>query len=163
MEQLRAAIQLRHNEVIAFNEDLRETALRQTEKEILQLTNEVFALQNKLENIAASQLTGQQRQNEIRTQIEQTIQSVANVRGELSNLTGLLQENTQQLQFAEEAFRLGRLLTRKPYVSSMSLTWVFPGSKVKLLLFARSLISRIASFRIYKFKLQIALHKCKIP
>lgn len=109
VEQLRAAIQLRHNEVIAFNEDLRETALRQTEKEILQLTNEVFALQNKLENIAASQLTGEQRQNEIRTQIEQTIQSVANVRGELSNLTGLLQENTQQLQIAEEAFRLGEI------------------------------------------------------
>jgi len=107
VEQLRAAIQVRHNEVIAFNEDLRETALRQTEKEILQLTNEVFALQNKLENIAASQQIGEQRQTEIRSQIEQTLQSVATVRGELSSLTALLQENTQQLQGAEEAFRLG--------------------------------------------------------
>ena len=104
---MRAAIQVRHNEVIAFNEDLRETALRQTEKEILQLTNEVFALQNKLENIAASQQIGEQRQTEIRSQIEQTLQSVATVRGELSSLTALLQENTQQLQVAEEAFRLG--------------------------------------------------------
>jgi chromosome segregation protein len=107
VEQLRAAIQVQHNEVIAFNEDLSETALRQTEKEILQLTNEVFALQNKLENIVASQQIGEQRQTEIRSQIEQTLQSVATVRGELSSLTALLQENTQQLQVAEEAFRLG--------------------------------------------------------
>jgi chromosome segregation protein len=107
VEQLRAAIQVQHNEVIAFNEDLSETALPQTEKEILQLTNEVFALQNKLENIVASQQIGVQRQTEIRSQIEQTLQSVATVRGELSSLTALLQENTQQLQVAEEAFRLG--------------------------------------------------------
>lgn len=109
VERLRADIQVRHNEVIAFNEDLRETALRQTEREILQLTNEVFALQNKLENIAAAQLTGKQRQNEIRQQIDQTLQSVATVRGELSDLTTQLQENSQRLLVAEEAFRAGEL------------------------------------------------------
>lgn len=107
VEQLRASIQIKHNEVIAFNEDLRETALRQTEKEILQLTNEVFALQNKLENIAASQQTGLQRQQEIRVQVEQTLQSVAAVRSELTDLTVQLQENSQRLQVAEEAFRVG--------------------------------------------------------
>ncbi len=75
----------------------------------MQLTNEVFALQNKLENIAAAQLTGKQRQNEIRQQIDQTLQSVATVRGELSDLTTQLQENSQRLLVAEEAFRAGEL------------------------------------------------------
>lgn len=107
VEQLRAAIQVRHNEVIAFNEDLRETALRQTEKEILQFTNEVFALQNKLENIAASQQIGEQRQAELRSQIDQTLQSVETVRAALTSLTAALQENVQQLQLFEEAFRVG--------------------------------------------------------
>jgi len=107
VEQLRAAIQVRHNEVIAFNEDLRETALRQTEKEILQLTNEVFALQNKLENLTASQQIGEQRQTELHTQIEQTVQSVATVRTELTSLIIQLQEDAQQLQLVEEAYRVG--------------------------------------------------------
>ncbi|MBM3158883.1 MAG: chromosome segregation protein SMC [Bacteroidetes bacterium] len=107
VEQLRAAIQVRHNEVIAFNEDLRETALRQTEKEILQFTNEVFALQNKLENIAASQQIGEQKQAELRAQIDQTLQSVETVRTALTSLTAALQDNAQQLQLFEETFRVG--------------------------------------------------------
>jgi len=107
VEELRAAIQVRHNEVIAFNEDLRETALRQTEKEILQFTNEVFALQNKLENIAAFQQIGEQRQIELRAQIEQTLQSVATVRMDLASLIAQLQEDAQQLQVVEEAYRVG--------------------------------------------------------
>src|SRR5205814_5268928 len=37
VELLRSDIQARHNEVIAFNEDLRETTIRDTEKEIQQL------------------------------------------------------------------------------------------------------------------------------
>ena len=34
VEKLRSDIQARHNEVIAFNEDLRESAIRETEREI---------------------------------------------------------------------------------------------------------------------------------
>ena len=52
-------IQARHNEVIAFNEDLRETAVRETEREIQQLTNEVFSLHNKLENLHSMQTNSQ--------------------------------------------------------------------------------------------------------
>ncbi len=51
VEALRLHIQARHNEVIAFNEDLRENAVRETEYDIQQLTNQVFSLHNKLENL----------------------------------------------------------------------------------------------------------------
>jgi chromosome segregation protein len=105
VEELRANIQLKHNEVIAFNEDLRENKLRETEREIQQLTNEVFALQNKIENLQASQNSSQQRLTELHSQVEQTQQSVADVRKELETLNVELEQRSQGLQQAEEEYR----------------------------------------------------------
>src|SRR5690606_33039687 len=53
VQELKTKIQTKHNEVIAFNEDLRENAIKETEKAIQELSNQVFSLQNKMENIQA--------------------------------------------------------------------------------------------------------------
>src|SRR5690606_5358948 len=81
-DDLRAQIQARHNEVIAFNEDLRETALRETEHEIQQLTNQVFSLHNKLENLHSLQTNSQQRLEDLTHQVQQTQNSVEGVRNQ---------------------------------------------------------------------------------
>jgi chromosome segregation protein len=62
-------IQERHNEVIAFNEDLREHAIRDTEREIQQLTNQVFSVQNRLENLTHTQTASQKRLEDLHTQL----------------------------------------------------------------------------------------------
>ncbi|NDF99493.1 MAG: chromosome segregation protein SMC, partial [Chitinophagia bacterium] len=105
VESLRARIQTRHNEVIAFNEDLRETALRQAEKEIQQLTNEVFAIQNKMENLSATQQSSITRIAELEQQVEQTLQSVAGVRSEFEQLNATFAGLQISLQGAENEFR----------------------------------------------------------
>lgn len=105
VESLRARIQTRHNEVIAFNEDLRETALRQAEKEIQQLTNEVFAIQNKVENLLATQQTSVARMAELQQQVEQTLQSVSGVRSEFEQLNATFAGLQISLQGAENEFR----------------------------------------------------------
>jgi chromosome segregation protein len=46
-----AQIQTRHNEVIAYNQNLKEQAIRDTEREIQQLNNQSFGIQNRLENL----------------------------------------------------------------------------------------------------------------
>src|SRR5207344_1471000 len=48
---LKAEIQQRHNEVITYNNQLKENAIRQTQQDIIQLTNLVFSLQNKIESL----------------------------------------------------------------------------------------------------------------
>jgi chromosome segregation protein len=106
VEALRADIQARHNEVIAFNEDLRESAIRETEREIQQLTNEVFALQNKLENLHGMQASSQHRLEELNGQMQQTHISVEDVRNQLGILNEQLQANSAKLAEAEEAFRV---------------------------------------------------------
>ena len=105
VEALRSDIQGRHNEVIAFNEDLRETTIRDTEREIQQLTNEVFSLHNKLENIHSMQTNSQHRLEELILQTQQTVNSVEGVRAQLNDFNGQLQANAAKLTEADEAFK----------------------------------------------------------
>ena len=105
VEKLKEEIQARHNEVIAFNEDLRETAISDTEFEIQQLTNQVFSLHNKLENLHAMQSQGQHRMEELNLQLQQTQGSVEGVRIDLQHLNEELQLNANRLKDAEETFK----------------------------------------------------------
>ena len=106
VEALRADIQGRHNEVIAFNEDLRENTIRETEREIQTLTNEVFALHNKLENLHAMQSNSQHRLEELHLQVTQTHESVSGVRNQLAEYNELLQQHANRLAEAEELFKV---------------------------------------------------------
>ncbi|MBI5857262.1 MAG: chromosome segregation protein SMC [Sphingobacteriales bacterium] len=106
VELLRSEIQERHNEVIAFNEDLRETTIRDTEKEIQQLTNEVFSLHNKLENLHSLKTSSQQRMEELNLQMQQTHDSVEGVRNQLNDYNQQLQVTAAKLAEADEAFKV---------------------------------------------------------
>ena len=106
VELLRSEIQARHNEAIAFNEELRETTIRDTEKEIQALTNEVFALHNKLENLHSLRTSSQQRLDELQVQMQQTVSSVEGVRNQLTGFNEALQVNAAKLAEATEAFRV---------------------------------------------------------
>ncbi len=106
VELLRSEIQARHNEVIAFNEDLRETTIRDTEKEIQQLTNEVFSLHNKLENLHSMQTNSQHRLEELNLQMQQVVASVEGVRNQLGQFNEQLQVNAARLADADEAFKV---------------------------------------------------------
>ncbi|HEX4876692.1 MAG TPA: chromosome segregation protein SMC [Chitinophagaceae bacterium] len=106
VEALRTDIQARHNEVIAFNEDLRENAIRETEREIQQLTNEVFSLHNKLENLHSLQTNSQHRMEELSLQVQQALSSVEGVRNQLGEYNELLQSNAAKLSEAEETFKV---------------------------------------------------------
>ena len=102
---LRAEIQARHNEVIAFNEDLRESAIRETEKEIQALTNQVFSLHNKLENLHSLQASSQNRWEELTQQMEETQLSVSSVRQQLAEFNEELQAIASRRAEADEAFK----------------------------------------------------------
>ncbi len=105
VEKLRSTIQARHNEVIAFNEDLRESAIRETEREIQQLTNQVFSLHNKLENLHSMQSTSQNRLEELVMQLDQTQHSVEGVRHELTAFNEELLSYGGKLAGADEEFK----------------------------------------------------------
>jgi len=106
VEKLKEEIQARHNEVIAFNEDLRETAISDTEFEIQQLTNHVFSLHNKLENLHGLQSQSEHRMEELNLQLKQTHSSIEVVRIDLQHLNEELQLNANRLKDAEETYQV---------------------------------------------------------
>jgi chromosome segregation protein len=104
VNDLSSQIQERHNEVIAFNADLKENVIRQTEQEIIQINNQLFNILNKLENLHHSQSQAQNRIEEMQGQLEDTHASVETVRNELTQLNENLSSYTNQLREAEEAY-----------------------------------------------------------
>ncbi len=103
---LKASIQAKHNEVTGYNEQLKETAIKQAQEDISRLTNLVFSLQNKIENLHASQHTSQNRLEELQINLEQTSGGVEGVRAEWKQLVGVLDELREKLKVLEDDYRV---------------------------------------------------------
>ncbi|GAO43915.1 chromosome segregation protein SMC [Flavihumibacter petaseus] len=105
VNNLRAAIQQKHNEVISFNEQLKEQAIRQGQQDINQLSNQLFALQNKIENLHAQQSTGRNRLEDLQQQLQTTQGGIAGTRQELQQLMELIAETGSKLLEQEQAYK----------------------------------------------------------
>ncbi|MBN8859966.1 MAG: chromosome segregation protein SMC [Sphingobacteriales bacterium] len=103
---LRSDIQAKHNEVIGYNEQLKEQAIKQTQDTINQYTNHVFAIQNKIENFLHQEETGTKRLNDLSDQLQNNQDSIADVREELEKLNTQLQELQARLQQSEKEYSL---------------------------------------------------------
>lgn len=103
---LKSQIKQKHNEVIGYNEQLKENTIKQTENEINQLTNQVFASKNKIENLQTAQQNSQQRLEEIETRLQDEHNSIASTRKTLQQLNEQLQQTKQSLNNIEKDYQL---------------------------------------------------------
>ena len=103
---LKTNIQAKHNEVIAYNEQLKENAIKQTQQEINQLTNLVFALQNKVENIHHLEVSSNNKITEMQEQLDHNQQAIANTRDELEKFNTQLDHLANTMQAAEQAYAM---------------------------------------------------------
>ena len=103
--ELKANIQKKHNEVIGYNEQLKENLIRQTENEINQLTNNLFAARNKMENLQNSQQHAAKQMQDVtgRLQNEQAI--IETLRAEFVTLNEELAATTAAIKEAEDAYK----------------------------------------------------------
>lgn len=101
---LKHQIQAKHNEVIAFNEDLKENVIRQTQEQINSLTNQLVALQSKIENLQYSQENGENRLAEVEAQLQQHVDSIADVRELLEKYNQQMEDLSVQLQGMEQEY-----------------------------------------------------------
>ncbi|HEV2353467.1 MAG TPA: chromosome segregation protein SMC, partial [Puia sp.] len=76
VSELKAAIQEKQEEVAGYSEQLKEQAIRQTQEDCNRLTNFVFSLQNKIENLHALQESSQGRLQELQLNLEETIANI---------------------------------------------------------------------------------------
>ncbi len=106
VNNLKTDIQFKHNEVIGFNEQLKETAIKQAQEDISRLTNFVFSLENKTENLHASQSTSQNRLEELQLTLEETVGGVEGVRNEWMQLVSALNELRDKLRGSEDEYKV---------------------------------------------------------
>jgi len=104
VNDLKTVIQNRHNEVIAFNEQLKENAIKQTQQDINNLTNHVFSLQNKIENLHHLEETSSKRVEELQEQLETNHDAISSTRDELEKFNTQLEELGDKMQLIEQDY-----------------------------------------------------------
>lgn len=105
VDLLKEQISKKHAEVIGYNAQLKEQAIRQTEQEILQLTNAVFAAQNKRENLQHLQENAARRSDQYAEQLETQQDAIANIRETLENVAADLESQREKLANAETLYK----------------------------------------------------------
>jgi len=105
VNDLKKVISERSNEVIAFNEQLKENAIKQTQEQISSLTNQVFVLQNKMENIQHAEEAGSKRLTELKEQLQANHDNIASTRLELEELNNKLKELSERMNLLEVDYK----------------------------------------------------------
>ena len=105
VNDLKVAIQEKHSEVVGYNEELKEQAMRQTQDDINRLTNFVFSLQNKVENLHTQQHTSLNRLEELQLSLEETIAGIEDTRSAWTELVKVVADLKEKSQLAEEEYR----------------------------------------------------------
>jgi chromosome segregation protein len=102
---LKSDIQSKHNEVIAFNEQLKENAIRKAQDDISSLTNQVFSLENKIETLHAQQHSSLNRLEEMQNDLSATMSSIEGTRNEWMDLVTLLNDLRDKFRTAEHDYK----------------------------------------------------------
>jgi len=106
VQELKDVIQKRHNEVIGYNEQLKENVIRETEQDINKLTNLLFSIQNKIEHLLNLEVTSAAKLDDLHGQLAANHESIASTREDLVTFNESLSAITEKLQEAEKEYAL---------------------------------------------------------
>ncbi|MBS1926201.1 MAG: chromosome segregation protein SMC, partial [Bacteroidetes bacterium] len=104
VEDLKKAIQQKHDEVLSFNSQLQETQIQQAGQELNQLVNTVFALQNKIENLQHQDASAKSRGDELKQQLETTKQAIESTRMNLQVFNTQMQDIAAKMLIIEKDY-----------------------------------------------------------
>jgi len=104
VNELKSVITQKSNEVIAFNEQLKENAIQQTQQIINELINSSYAIQNKIENNLHQRSVAESRLAEMNKQLGQNREEISETRNLLSQLIEQVAEHDEKMKFAGEEF-----------------------------------------------------------
>lgn len=103
-EQLKSIINHKSNEIIAFNQQLKENAIQETQQSINELTNTSYAIQNKIENLLHQKAVSDNKIEEMKDQLEQYQDDIEDTRATLRGLSEEVEEHDEKMKFAGDEF-----------------------------------------------------------
>jgi chromosome segregation protein len=101
---LKDVISQKSNEVIAFNQQLKENAIQQTQQTINELTNQTYSIQNKIENILHQKTVSSNRVEDMKQQLEQNQEDIEDTRIQLQSLIEQVAQHDGKMKFAGDEF-----------------------------------------------------------
>jgi len=101
---LKSVINQKSNEVIAFNQQLKENAIQQTQQTINELINTTYSIQNKIENILHQKTVSQNRIEDMKQQLEQNQEDIEDTRIQLETLIEQVGDHDGKMKFASDEF-----------------------------------------------------------
>lgn len=104
VNELKELIKQKSGEVVAYNEQLKENALQQTQQDINQLINTTFSIQNKIENILHQKTTAERKLEEMNEQLEDNQTAIYETRSLLEDLVEQVKAHDAKMKIAAGDF-----------------------------------------------------------
>ena len=104
VKELKALIAQKSGEVVAYNEQLKENALQQTQQSINELINASFSIQNKIENILHQKGNAERKLEEMNDQLEDNQTAIYETRNLLETLVLQVNEHDAKMKIAAADF-----------------------------------------------------------
>ena len=101
---LKSVISQKSNEVIAFNQQLKENAIQETQQSINELINSSYAIQNKIENLLHQKAVSDSKVEEMKDQLEQYQEDIEDTRSALRGLAEEVGSHDEKMKFAGDEF-----------------------------------------------------------
>ncbi|MEO8720078.1 MAG: chromosome segregation protein SMC [Ginsengibacter sp.] len=101
---LKSVINKKSNEVIAFNQQLKEHAIQQAQQSINELVNISYSIQNKIENILHQKEVSQNRVDEMKRQLTQNQENIEATRIKLKTFIEQVAEHDEKMKIAGSEF-----------------------------------------------------------
>ncbi len=105
VDALKASIQSRHSEVIAYNESLNDRGIRQVQEQIQECQNRLFALTNKIEGLNQSDSSAEARKVQLESQLTDAEDSVASANETLSELNVRMSDLVERMANVEADYQ----------------------------------------------------------
>jgi len=102
--RLKSVISQKSNEVIAFNQQLKETAIQETQQAINDLVNTSFAIQNKIENLLHQKSLSENRMDQMKEQLENYQNDIEDTRSSLLDLSEKVKEHEDKMKLINDEF-----------------------------------------------------------
>lgn len=106
VDALKEQIQSKHNEVIEHNNNLQENAIRLLQQELNQLSNQLFASKNKMENLHQQESSAVNRITELSGQLKNNQEAIGETRQKLADFNDQLHRLSTDMSLVESDFTL---------------------------------------------------------
>jgi chromosome segregation protein len=104
VERLKSVISQKSNEVIAFNQQLKEAAIQETQQAINELVNASFAIQNKMEDLLHQKSVSESRIDQMRQQLENYQNDIEDTRSSLLDLSEKVKAHEDRMKLVNDEF-----------------------------------------------------------